>query len=286
LSTGDNKNHPAAYKQTSSEPKRNCWKVIKDRLGQATRNGIIWSRRKIKKALDALNYVSPLLTVLATVGLVWVAYWQWDAMEKTDQTTREVNRAFVRGKELNIKKELLNWFFTPIVENTGNTQTKNLEVFVDSIFDLNDVSMPIPPRRQTPIYAPPDPQDIYRQKRKEIAEGTTFTRLTLGAKSAIPVGGVGPTMSQIDAMAKNDADGYVFGVIWYNDIFLRSRQHMAEFCFVVQPVKRGNEPVTISYGFCRYWNCTGRDECAENKKQYDKEARTLVQKQIPGMPQH
>lgn len=65
---------------------------------QSSRNGVVRFYQKMKslKAIvDGLNYVSPLLTALATAGIVWIAYWQWDALVKTDRTLREGQRPFV-----------------------------------------------------------------------------------------------------------------------------------------------------------------------------------------------
>jgi adenylate cyclase len=78
----------------------------------------------------------------------------------------------------------------------------------------------------------------------------------------------------IDDMAKARADGYVYGVIWYDDIFLRSERHKSKFCFIVQPVKRGDSPTTVSYGLCQYWNCAD-DECEKHKTDYDAEVESI-----------
>jgi hypothetical protein len=59
----------------------------------------------LKPGLDGLNYISPLITALATAGIVWIAYWQWDALAKTDQTMREGQRPFVY-------LEKVDWHYT------------------------------------------------------------------------------------------------------------------------------------------------------------------------------
>jgi hypothetical protein len=167
----------------------------------------------------------------------------------------------------------LNWMFKPEIENTGNTQTENLEVFVTSAFALDEINdEPVTHPRKGPAFAPRDPEDAYREQGKVFP---AFRRIPLAAHSSIPVGGEGPTIKWVDQMAQNRSDGYVSGVIWYNDVFLRSERHVSKFCFIIQPVKSGDQPTRITYGICSYWNCMGRDECAEQKKEYDDELQAI-----------
>jgi hypothetical protein len=232
---------------------------------------MLWFRRLSRGATDGLNHASPWLTAIATVGLVWIAYWQWDVLEKTDQTNRAINRAFVKGQALQINQTGTYWNFQPNIENSGNTQAKNMEVFVDSAFDMSEVNMPPSPKRRTPLLASRDPEEIYRQKKKDFP---AFTRVPLGAKSSTPIGGIGIPAKYIDDMAKGRADGYVYGMIWYDDVFLRSERHKSKFCFVVQPVKSGDDPTRVTYGLCQYWNCTD-DECDKHKSDYDAEIEAI-----------
>lgn len=224
-----------------------------------------------KSVIGFLKSIDSLILAIATCFLVWIAFGQWDTLEKTDQTNREINRAFVKGQLLQITQNGIYWWIQPFIENTGNTQTKNMKVFVDDAFNLDEVNVPPSPTRRTPPFAPQDPEDAFLSKMRP---SSTFTRIPLGAKASTPVGGFGFLSDYIDKMAKNRADGYVYGVIWYDDVFLRSEQHKSKFCFVVQPVKKGDNPTTISYGLCRYWNCTD-DECDKQKEDYDSEVRAI-----------
>ena len=90
---------PSKQKQDSPKPKRDRWKIIHNALRQCARQGIIWTRRQLQCRFAGLAYLSPLLTALATAGIVWVAYWQWEALDKTDQTLRAGQRAWVGWDE-------------------------------------------------------------------------------------------------------------------------------------------------------------------------------------------
>ena len=237
-----------------------------------------------KRQPSPIQTVIEVVLALATVFLVWLAYWQWDALDKTDQTNREINRAFVKGKELQISQDIpLYWSFVVEIENTGNTEAKNLEAFVNESFTLDEVNTPPSPARKTPLFAPKDPEDVYKQKRDDFP---AFTRIPLGARAATFVARYGIPAQTIDAMANNRSDGYISGVVWYDDVFLRSDHHKSKFCFVVQPVKKGDTPTTVSYGLCQYWNCAD-DECDKHKREYDAEVASIAKKAgtalTPGM---
>jgi hypothetical protein len=236
-----------------------------------------WSKTKVvvSYVISLLNNISPFLTAAATVLLVWVAVWQWDTLEKTDQTNREINRAFVKGKTLAVSDDGLNVMFTAILENTGNTQAKNMEVFFTEDFRLDEINMPPAPGRKIPSYAPADPDIAYMQKRKELP---AFSRIPLGAHATTVAGGYGPTHAFLDKMAANRADGYISGIIWYNDLFPKSARHKSKFCFVIQPTKVADHPVTTNFGLCHYWNCAD-DECEKHKEDYD--AATAGLSQLP-----
>lgn len=210
-----------------------------------------------------LKAIDGVILAFATVMLVWLAAWQWDALEKADQTNRAINRAFVKGKELQISQDMpLYWNFIVVIENTGSTQAKNLEAFVDKSFTPDEVNMPPPPGRKTPLFAPRDPEDAYQEKHNAFPP---FTRIPLGAKAVTVVQRYGIPAQVIATMATKRSDGYISGVLWYDDVFLRSERHKSKFCFVVQPVKKGDAPSTVNYGLCQYWNCTD-DECDKLKK--------------------
>lgn len=259
-------------KLNKTTDKKDCRQRIRD----------VWN--KFKAAIFAigcgLNFVSPFLTAVATGLLVWVAIWQWDTLEKTDQTNRAINRAFVKGKTLNVSDDMLNRMFTVVLENTGNTQAKNMEVFFDNDFRLDEVNLPPSPSRETPLYSPVDPNIAYERKRETFP---AFSRIPLGARAVTVAGGLALPYKFLDAMAANRSDGYIYGIIWYDDIFPKSERHKSKFCFVVQPVKIGDQRTTTNFSLCRYWNCTD-DECDQHKKDYDAEGAAMKKRREKSAP--
>jgi hypothetical protein len=237
---------------------------------------IVVSLQEIEGLITA---VATLLLVVVTGLLAWIAYWQWETLEKTDETNRAVNRAVVSGKAVQISQDMpIYWNFRPIFENTGNTKTESMEVFIDYIFDPAEANDTAPATRRKPLYTPRDPEDVYEEKRQTTP---TISRIPLNAKSVTASGSASFTMSHIDDMAKKRADGYVYGFVRYQDVFKGSQEHISKFCFVVQPVKTGDSPTRITSGLCRYWNCVDEKECADHKKKYDAEMAAITQRLGP-----
>ncbi len=202
-----------------------------------------------------------------------IAYYQWGALQHSDQTTREsfsaVQRAFVTGKDLQIvENPILYWFFSIILENTGNTPTKNMEVCFKSGFSLTELNDTIP--RKTPSFAPGDPEKICNQEKIV----WPFQRIVLAPKGIIPVQGVGIPKKYIEEMAKNRSDGYIYGIAYYDDVFSGSKKHITKFCFVVIPVAEPDGTAKIERGLCQYWNCAD-DECDADKAAYDTALKSL-----------
>jgi hypothetical protein len=52
-------------------------------------NGFSWLRAHGQPTIDRLNYLSPFLTAVATGLLAWLAWWQWQTLEKTDHTLQQ-----------------------------------------------------------------------------------------------------------------------------------------------------------------------------------------------------
>jgi hypothetical protein len=222
---------------------------------------------------DGLSLASPLLTALATVVLAWLAYWQWNTLEKTDESNRQINRAFVVGKTVQINSSLpMSWWFNPVIENTGITRAQNVEahIYFDFSGDLNDRDLE---KRTRPVFTPPaDPEELL--KANVNPEFARWDRIPL-LKSEYPLPGMGLTSKHVDELAQRRADGYVSGVITYEDVFKGSTRHKSKFCFVIQPIKRGTEPTIVTGGMCQFWNCVDEVECNYHKERYEEELRAI-----------
>jgi hypothetical protein len=91
LTTHGEEKDALSNEQKRRNPIRHRWQILRDRIRQSARDGIVgvgvgmlFAWRGAKWTLDGLNYISPLLTAAATVGIAWLAYWQWDALHSTD----------------------------------------------------------------------------------------------------------------------------------------------------------------------------------------------------------
>src|SRR5438552_18731965 len=99
------------------------------RLLDRARASCGWLFRRMKDAGAATAILA-----LATIGLAIMAY-------RTDETTREalvsVQRAFVFPRTIELvptKNDagdaVVSWFFYPVWENSGNTPTIDLRIFI------------------------------------------------------------------------------------------------------------------------------------------------------------
>jgi hypothetical protein len=95
---------------------------------------IVWDTRE--KGTWRTKWKEPLalftaILAFATVALVWVAKLQWNTLEKTDETLRAGQRAFVFLENIQMNQQPalpqgFIWYFVPNLRNNGTTQTKNL----------------------------------------------------------------------------------------------------------------------------------------------------------------
>jgi hypothetical protein len=253
---------------------------VRLRKGSARNIRTCWRCARIfsAKIFDGLNYISPLITAVATAGVVWVAYWQWETLEKTDDSNRAINRAFVAGKTIDISRDRPGyWQFNTILENAGNTRAQNVEVHVYYDFGGDRTNDRDTDERTRPAFTPrDDPEDLL--KKNANSEFSKLDRIPLNLKSTYTIQGNGYPFKYIDDIAEKRADGYISGVITYDDVFNGSKRHISKFCFVIQPVKRGTEPTTIAGGLCQYWNCVDEIECAYHKEKYDAEVKAIAER--------
>jgi hypothetical protein len=219
------------------------------------------------------------LVCATTAGVFWQVHEMikvYGPIQEQAEATREsfaaVQRAFVTAKELGSDGQTFptNQIFYAILENSGNTPTRNLEVFVDSQFDLHEINSPPDPDRVRPIFAPSDPADYFERRQREWPPQP----VVIGPKGLAQINIGGPPKSHLDEMAKKRADGYVFGVAYYDDVFKGSKRHISKFCFVVQPVKDADK-TKVGYGLCQHWNCAD-EECETDKRRYESMRAEMV----------
>jgi hypothetical protein len=89
----------------------------------------------------------------------------------------------------------------------------------------------------------------------------------LGPQSIAALDGIGI----IEASLRAILQGYpffVFGLIYYDDIFPNSKHHITKFCYQIGANLSDKKEIVCNYGFCAHWNCAD-DECEDDKKAWD-----------------
>ena len=209
------------------------------------------------------------------------------ANEINRQSFVAVQRAFVNVVDLKVEHgpgltpgepgsrgvEAMYWTFTPLIENSGNTQTRRLEVSTMAWCPPVGVGIELRPLQGmvcevTPI-APGDPQHFY-----EIGGAKTIHSI-LGPHARREFGGAGVTENFVEASANGGTlRWYVFGVIHYEDIFPQTQPHITKYCYQIGATKSVTGEIRPVPGFCDHWNCAD-DECDQDKREYDAEVAGL-----------
>jgi hypothetical protein len=219
---------------------------------------------------ERLTALSTFAIFLATAAVVGVGWAQWEALKRTDETTREsftaVQRAFVFGKELLVKYDtevMSYWRFAILVTNSGNTPTKGMEYVT-----ISDRATPLDPEEAfvtTPKYVYGVPPSLIQRRSGDLL-GPHDEFVLIGSETGVPAG-------SIAKMAEARENYYVRGVIHYRDVFKETVEHITKFCFAAIPYKSGQE-TKVSVQRCLYWNCAD-DDCKDDRERYDHDLSVL-----------
>jgi hypothetical protein len=222
-----------------------------------------------------------LVAALGSMSAVFVGYWQWSAMRENNKISREsftsVQRAFVTISSFDTPirlgdvpgqpgKLVKYWWFIPNIRNNGNTPTKDMQYFVGATCP-REMTWSMPGRmaiacdftRQDIL----DPVDIFQKP----AFKDMGSAAILGPQSAIGLGGIGITENSIQAIL-NGYQMYLFGLVYYHDIFPDTPQHITKFCYQIGANRSDNDEIVSSFGFCTHWNCAD-DECKDDRKAWE-----------------
>jgi hypothetical protein len=113
-----------------------------------------------------------------------------------------------------------------------------------------------------------DPADIFNSPTTKDKEAAAI----LGPQSGIALGGIGITEASIQAVLKG-YKMFVFGIIYYNDIFPRTKSHITKFCYQVGANLSDKNEIVSSFSFCDHWNCAD-DECKDDRKAWEADVTT------------
>ena len=220
-----------------------------------------WFRDKIpaskKEALRALRRLWPPIYRKSDPPIVWwtaalclvavvsatISYFQWRALARTDETTREalisVQRAFVVIKDFKLQriidtKRIPAYQITPLWENSGLTPTREM---------VTNGSWALFKERMPEDYKFPD------------MPGIPGRRLLLGPKAAMNGGSLIIPSSVFDQAKKGINRLYIWGWADYNDIFRNTARHRTEFCSeILITGDPHSSDLTVTFGVCDRFN--------------------------------
>jgi hypothetical protein len=227
----------------------------------------------IKKVITFSNILSSASLCVALVS-AWIAT---EANGINRESFTSVQRAFitVAGFDTPVRlsdvpggqgKQAKYWWFIPNVKNSGNTPTKNMKYFIGASCPpelswamAGHMTILCDLTRQDIL----DPVDLFNNPNSKNKESTGI----LGPQSVIALGGLGITEASIKEVLKGFRL-FVFGVIYYNDTFPKTKQHITKFCYQTGANLSDKGEIVSSFGFCDHWNCAD-DECADDRKAWD-----------------
>jgi hypothetical protein len=169
-------------------------------------------------------------------------------------------RAFVSVTKLAVQaaygpsdpKQPEGWTFAPIVENSGPTPTRSLELLA-GVQSTGDPTGP-----KDPLIAFPTATSI-----KLVVGPHTAVTLPITTNSGLLI-----PDDTIQKVARGQTAAYVFGTAQYHDIFERTLPHITKYCFQVDATGDGSPSTLVGYHFCRFWNCADY-ECVADKAEHE-----------------
>ncbi|WP_213772654.1 hypothetical protein [Bradyrhizobium sp. dw_78] len=222
----------------------------------------------LKYAVDTLNWLSPILTAVATGLLVWVAIWQWIEMHSTDGTLRESLRAQIKSSELQLRAYLAMdaKAFELHCESCDPPDAPKIEK-KSAFYRGNFIMVFVRNSGQTPAI------DSYMHGSwKEMPFGATlpldfkFPNIennVLDDKGTVNPGDSIPgaedlsseTIQMINRARKHQATIFFYGEIVFRDVFKKIRR--TPFCRIYDP-DIGDE--TLRFGDCPEHNSPAQDD--------------------------
>jgi hypothetical protein len=222
--------------QTSGTPKKSGTADPKE----ANRQGDI--KDELAKWTRALACWTGALVLVAVIS-AFISFFQWRALVRTDETTREalisVQRAFVVIKDFTRQriidsKQMPAYQITPRWENSGLTPTR--EMITNASWALFKEKMP-------EDYNFPDMPSI------------PVRRVLLGPKAVINGAGLIIPAAVFDEAKKGINRLYIWGWADYNDIFRNTPRHRTEFCSEVLITDNPHaSDLTVTFSVCAKFN--------------------------------
>jgi hypothetical protein len=204
------------------------------------------------KAKEPLTLFTALL-MISTIALAFVAWLQWRTFEKTDETFRAGERAFVISSELLVEPikskdgTILRWLISPIIENDGNSSTVDAEI----VTGVN-----VSPSGTVDNALEPVNRDLDQKNSRHFVLGPK-------SKSSKITPPMHFTSQSLPMLRSGNPRMFVIGQISYVDVF--EAPHITKYCYRVwaYPEDVGIPDITYSL-------CTGRSNCTDQECKAEK----------------
>ena len=187
---------------------------------------------------------------ISTIALTWVAVLQKRTLDRTDETLRANERAFVNVKNWEIipekdeKSQSTQWKPQVLIGNSGNTPTKNLHILQGMGSSDDD---------------PIDPE--------EHMDGLHTTPFSLGPRVDFQRFCNVVSSEKMKVLLQSNGREGCWGAIRYYDIFPGSKRHITKFCYLIRAFADQDGNLKPESYMCLHWNCAD-DECEDDKKEY------------------
>jgi hypothetical protein len=239
-----------------------------------------------------------------------IANRQAEIMDRQNDIAAIGQRAFVSATNIHFSKKRLDipgtpgpaaeftWWFSPTIENSGNTPTKNLRISPGAAIDPSrpGVSATLPltaglGQKQSfwvahfPDAGPPDPEQtlIEAEALERQGKPSKLIRMFLGPHTSQTVGGFGITQDEITRRMHDGGKWFVLGAIHYEDSLSSRTARVSKYCFVIGFDTSETGDIEPAIGPCPHWNCAD-DECDSDKSAYEAESKGWVNTTVFTIP--
>lgn len=192
-------------------------------MGDETTSGSHKLRAEPPNWCEIGIFVAEIVGIIGLAIYCWLNWKEWKTFDSERQTMqdemRNDERAWVAVRQAAIRGNIFpNIAFEIMFKNTGKTPAINLSVFMSQSTSTNSI-----PKTDKPAYP------------ANVLENSQFPGLLApDAEQTISVGSLFLGMGTPDeqSISRGTKPYYVYGTIWYDDIF--GKHHWSQFCYAIR----------------------------------------------------
>lgn len=166
---------------------------------------------------DWQTLIAGALALFAGILAYWIGKQQVQASRDAMVSS---NRAFIFCERINshwiAKKEtdeIIEWAFTPIWRNSGNTPTRSAVTCINTWVGVDAGELPAD--CGFPDYGTPH-------------------GIIIGPSAVMEGSSLRISIARLQKMRAGEAHAYIWGWVDYSDIFIKTQRHRAEFCMEIE----------------------------------------------------